>query len=88
MVKFKPLKFSDPLSFHTDFKEYYYPSKQVSGETYEGSYEILPSPEGGKIECAGKYMAEDLTIEPIPYYEVSNSDGVTVYIGEEITYAN
>jgi hypothetical protein len=50
---------------------------------YSGSYEIIPSTEIQTVECSGKYMIDDLVCKEIPYYEVSNNDGLTVYIGKE-----
>lgn len=50
-------------------------------DTYEGSYEVIPTPEGLTLETRDKVMEADLAIKPIPYYETSNPYGQTVYIG-------
>lgn len=52
-------------------------------ELYEGPYEFTPNAKSEQIiSTAKKYVENDITIEPIPYYEVSNtSDGLTVTIG-------
>ncbi|WP_293724252.1 hypothetical protein [Phascolarctobacterium succinatutens] len=37
------------------------------------------------LPTAERYLQRDITVKKIPYYETSNlSDGLTVYIGEEI----
>lgn len=59
-----------------------------TGNIYEGSYEIVPSTEVQTVECSGMYMKDDVVCKEIPYYEVSNIDGVTVYIGKENVNAN
>lgn len=51
-------------------------------EVYEGPYVVRPTPAGRILDTEGKRMTDDITIQPIPYYEVSNgSGGETVYIG-------
>lgn len=42
---------------------------------YEGSFEITPAVEAQTLETGGKTMANDLEINPIPFYETSNSSG-------------
>ena len=55
----------------------------LSGEVYEGPYEVRPTPAGQTLATEGKTMKDDVTIEPIPYFVVSNeAGGETVYIGE------
>lgn len=49
---------------------------------YDGSYEVTPTLNDQSLATAGHLMAEDLMIEPIPIYVVSNnSGGTTVTIG-------
>lgn len=50
-------------------------------DIYEGSYEVLPTPEGLTLDTKDKVMEADVSIKPIPYYETSNPYGQTVYIG-------
>lgn len=50
-------------------------------DTYEGSYEVIPTPEGLTLDTKDKVMEADLSIKPIPVYETSNPYGRTVYIG-------
>ena len=54
---------------------------------YDGEYTITPDVDGQTVGTAGKMMREDLTVEAIPYFDVSNvSGGSTVYIGGSIGY--
>ena len=62
----------------------------ISGKTYEGDYEVIPTAEKQTMGTKQKYMKDDVTIHPIPFYSVSNnSGGNTVFIGSEVlTYGN
>ena len=49
---------------------------------YAGPYEVVPDLNAQTLETAGQLMREDVTIKPIPIYEISNtSGGTTVIIG-------
>lgn len=49
---------------------------------YAGSYEVIPALDSQTMETAGQLMRKDVTIKPIPIYEVSNNaGGTTVIIG-------
>lgn len=49
---------------------------------YEGSYAITPSVEPQTMPTSQSYMEDDIVINEIPYYEVSNNaNGKTVTIG-------
>ena len=49
---------------------------------YEGEYNVTPSFETQTLPTAKKILDKDVTIEEIPYTEVSNnSGGITVTIG-------
>jgi hypothetical protein len=53
-----------------------------TGALYEGDYVVTPQAEGQVLKTAQKLMRDDVTIEAIPFFEVSNnSGGTTVYIG-------
>lgn len=54
-----------------------------TGEEYEGAYTIIPSIQEQEMLTKNKVMKENVTIEPIPYYETSNESGKTVYIGDK-----
>lgn len=49
--------------------------------TYDGEYSVTPTIEGITLETAGLMMKEDLAIQPIPTYSVSNQSGTTFIIG-------
>lgn len=52
---------------------------------YGEEYTVTPTVEGFTMKTADKMMADDVTVNPIPYYETSNNaGGNTVYIGNEI----
>jgi hypothetical protein len=59
---------------------------QIKGggaEEYEGDYSVTPTVDGQTLMTANKYMSDDLTIEAIPTFEVSNdSGGKTFYIAK------
>lgn len=52
---------------------------------YTGEYSITPSADSAQtLETAQKYMADNVTVEKIPYYETDNaSGGTTIYIGSD-----
>lgn len=54
-----------------------------TGEEYEGEYTIIPSIQEQEMLTKNKVMKENVTIEPIPYYETSNESGKTIYIGDK-----
>ena len=52
------------------------------GAAYEGSYTVRPSIDAQTLPTNQKYMTDDLTVQAIPYSEVSNqSGGMTATIG-------
>lgn len=54
----------------------------IKQESYNGSYEIIPTIEQQILQTKNKTMINDLTIKSIPYSEVTNtSNGITVTIG-------
>lgn len=54
----------------------------IGGETYSGEYDVIPSTTMQTLETKHKAMGDDVTIQEIPYAEVSNtSGGVTATIG-------
>lgn len=50
-------------------------------QPYEGSYTVTPDIKSQILETQNKKMLDDLTVEKIPYYSVSNESGYTVIIG-------
>lgn len=52
---------------------------------YTGAYEATPKANSEQtLETANKYMLSDVTVHAVPYYEVSNVSGETVYIASEV----
>lgn len=73
----------DDQSFKADFGEVIETIGDV--EEYDGAYEVTPKVNEQTLPTASKYLSDDVTINKIPYFEVSNnSGGDTVYIGNEV----
>ena len=52
---------------------------------FQGEYAVTPTVDGTSVPTKDKLMEDDLTVNPIPYFDVSNtSGGTTIYIGKEI----
>ena len=49
---------------------------------YEGTYTLTPSKNDQVLDTDYRLLTKDLTIKGIPYYEVSNEDGITIIIGD------
>lgn len=59
----------------------FYLASAQTHEKYNGSYNVMPSPvEDITLDTNNKIMERDVTVFKIPYYQTSNTDGVTVYI--------
>lgn len=56
---------------------------QPKGYTdYRGDYDPIPTVEGVTLATRDKHMIDDITIKPIPTYEVQNEKGgITFIIG-------
>ena len=71
-------------TFDVSFGEIQYMAPATEA-IYEGDYEITPKIGEQILATKKKYMKNDLTIQKIPFYDVSNSaGGSTVYIAEEL----
>lgn len=55
-------------------------------DAYDGEYEATPKSYEQYLATGDKYVANDITIRKIPYYETSNESGTTVYIAGDINY--
>ena len=53
-------------------------------EIWNGNYNIIPSVNSQSLDTKGKAMRDNITINQIPYYEVSNNFVNTVYIGGDL----
>lgn len=57
----------------------------LQGDPYEGDYAVTPKVAAQTLPTEKKLMMDDLTVNAIPYYNVSNpSGGQTIYIGNEV----
>ncbi len=57
----------------------------IDAPVYTGEYVVTPlAHEQTVLETTGKRMADDVTVREVPYYEVSNLTGKTVYIANTI----
>lgn len=56
-------------------------SMPIGYEDYSGPYTVTQKVESQSLSTADKHLLHDITIEPIPYYEVSNQNGKTIIIG-------
>ena len=52
-----------------------------TGDAYGGEYVVTPSIVEQTLPTRNKTLAGDVTVEAIPYYEVSNDTGNTFIIG-------
>lgn len=54
----------------------------ITGDIYEGPYEVTPTLETQMLATRNKTMSDDVTVFEIPYAEVGNTaGGTTVTIG-------
>lgn len=49
-------------------------------ETYDGNYRVRPTGDEQRLLTSDKLMTDDVIVESIPYYEVSNTSGGTTAI--------
>lgn len=55
-----------------------------SAPPYTGPYTVTPKVEAQTLETAQKLMTDDVSVKAIPYYEMDNKEGTTVFIGSEV----
>lgn len=53
-------------------------------DEYEGAYSVTPTGDAQILETANKKMISNVEVKAIPYYDISNEYGRTIYIGGEI----
>lgn len=57
-------------------------SMPVGYKDYEGPYTVVPKVSPQSLNTSDRHLANDVTVEAIPYYEVSNQqNGKTIIIG-------
>lgn len=57
---------------------------QTDAEQYDGNYEVTPTSQQQTLQTKDRLMNDDIEIKPIPYYDVSNEFGRTIYIGGNV----
>lgn len=62
------------------------PAGGVVRDPYDGEYEVTPQAfDSQTLNTAGKTLANDILVKPVPYYEVTNrTGGLTVNIAERV----
>ena len=72
--------------FDVSFGEIQFIALPETKAVYAGSYEITPKITEQILDTKQKYMKDDLKINAVPCYDVSNpAGGSTVYIAQELT---
>lgn len=68
--------------FSARFEAFQVETEIVGGEIYTGDYTVIPQVHQQTLNTKNKSMSDDVTVEEIPYAEVSNtSGGTTATIG-------
>ncbi len=58
---------------------------QGYGADYEGVYTVVPKAKTPTVlPTNGRTLADNITVQKIPFYETSNVSGETVYIANEV----
>lgn len=56
-----------------------------NAEKYEGEYNITPLAfQQQELETKNRILEENVIVREVPFFEVSNTEGTTVYIGSEV----
>lgn len=81
-----PIQFrSTHTGFSVRFDSIQTASIRENVEYYEGDYDVTPAVNSQTLDTAKKFMGDDVTVNPIPFFDVSNTaGGTTVYIGNEV----
>lgn len=59
--------------------------KCIYPDIYDGTYDVIPKAhELQTLDTNGKTMEDDVRVHEIPYFETSNTSGITVYIANEL----
>lgn len=77
----KNLKLSFPQDFIKEINQLITSDSDYS--FFDGEYLITPSTQAQVLETQNKIMEDNITIQKIPYYDVSNQYGRTIIIGDE-----
>ena len=81
-----PIKFrSVERGFAVQFENLQTATVREDVEYYDGSYAVTPDVQAQTILTAAKLMKDNLTVNAIPFFNVSNpAGGNTIYIGNEV----
>lgn len=66
--------------FDAAFEAFQVETKIVGGELYTGDYTVIPQTHPQTLNTQNRSMISDVTVEGIPYAEVSNTSGGTTAI--------
>ena len=58
--------------------------RDVNHEYYTGAYTVAPKVYSQSLPTTQKVMEQDVEVKSIPFYEVNNKKGTTVYIGDDL----
>lgn len=72
---------SHKIPITLDVKDYIGTYTPEGVETYEGDYTVVPKTTEQELYTKNKMMKDDVTVQKIPYHEISNETGTTVVIG-------
>ena len=55
------------------------------GDVFSGPYNVVPKVNAQTLATADKYMTQDVSVDAVPFYSVSNQyGGNSVYIAKEL----
>lgn len=61
------------------------PAKVLSSSPYEGEYTVIPKArQSQSLPTKGKFLSKDINVLEIPYFDVSNESGTTIFIASEV----
>ena len=72
---------SNVVPIELEIKDYIGTYTPEGVETYEGDYTVVPKTTEQELYTKNKMMKDDVTVQKIPYHEISNETGTTVVIG-------
>ena len=65
-------------AFKPGFGEVQPVTEYIGGEQYKGDYIVTPKVISQTMETKNKVLTDDMTIKSIPFFNVSNTSGVTI----------
>lgn len=72
---------SKVVSIELEVKEYIGTYTPEGIEQYKGDYAVIPKTTKQELDTKNKMMKDNVTVQRIPYHEVSNQAGTTIVIG-------